>query len=87
MSKYWIVLGVALVTGCAGSQKAPGTEPGDMSSSEHQAEADKHAAEAESHQDMADTATKPAAEGMHEHEGDEHSDISEQHEDAAEATK
>jgi len=83
MSKYLIVLATALTTACASQQK----EPEDMTSAEHEAEADKHNAEAAKHESLSDSADDEATEEAHEQQAEAHSDQADQHEAAADDAK
>jgi hypothetical protein len=83
MSKYLIVLGVALTTACASHQK----DPEDMSSADHEAAADQHEAEAAKQESLSDSADTEAAEEAHEQQAEEHSDQADQHDAAADDAK
>lgn len=83
MSKYLIVLAVALTTACASNQK----DPEDMSSADHEAAADQHDAEAAKHESLSDSADDEATEEAHEQQAEAHSDQADQHDAAADDAK
>lgn len=89
----WMVALVASI-GCGSSPppKAPGAEPGAMTSEGHEAAAAAEQAEADKHREQAEKvpAGKAVAESAekseHHHEAEKHEDASKQHQDAAKAT-
>jgi hypothetical protein len=85
MQKRFILIPMMFVAACAsGPQAAPGTNPGDMSAEEHEAEAEEHEGEAEEHEEEADKAQKLPQQVGHENEAAEEEDIAGQHKKAAE---
>lgn len=67
--------------------KAPGTEPGDMTTEEHRAAAEDAETEAAAHEDRADRSEKGPQKVMHEQKATERKAAAGQHEEAAEESE